>query len=123
MEARGQTLEELFLNAARGLASLFQCESRDKTTHSLTVDLQADDREELLIAWLREILYHHHASDFSFGDAHIKDLSEKRIVADLVSGTTGANAESALEIKAVTYHGLAVEQTDDGFMARIVFDI
>ena len=123
MEVCGQSLEELFINAARGLASLLQCESHDTPSHSLTVDLQAGDREELLVAWLREILYHHHASGFSFGDAHIRDLSDKRIVADLVSGKTGADAKEDLEIKAVTYHGLAVEPTDDGFVARIVFDI
>lgn len=123
MEVRGRTLEELFVNAARGLASLLPAESPDEPARSLEVDLEAGDREELLVAWLREILYHNHTTGFSFSNAQIRELSETRIAAYLESGTPAPTSESDIEIKAVTYHGLSVEETDQGYVARIVFDI
>ncbi len=123
MEVRGSTLEELFVNAGRGLGSLLPWGFPDDSPQSLAVDLEAGDREELLVAWLREILYQHETTGFSFGGARIREFSDTRIAADLHSGVPGRESESELEIKAVTYHGLSIEETDQGLVARIVFDI
>lgn len=123
MEVRGKTLPELFINAARGLASLLPAESTDLSGGSPAVDLYAGDREELLVAWLREILYYNQTSGFSFGNAEIQELSDTRIVARLVQKMPDPGEEPDVEIKAVTYHGLSIQETGDEFLARIVLDI
>ena len=124
MEVRGKTMEELFSNAARGLTSILASQSTGDADTEIAVNLTGGDYEELLVDWLREILFQNEARDFVVLDPHITRLSETGIEARL-SGRSMQPGEERPdhEVKGVTYHGLSLEETDDGYRARIVFDI
>jgi len=109
MEVRGRTPEDLFVNAALGLASLLGSEPAGPADTELDVTLEGVDQEQLIVEWLREILYRSQVEGFALADAHIVELSENRIEARL-SGSTAVQeeAEPGIEIKAVTYHGLSI---------------
>ncbi len=125
MEAVGSTLEDLFLNAAQGLATLLTPDSGSDTAdrREIDVELEADAVEDLLIDWLREILFLHEAEDFALLRVETRELTEGRLKARLVGRTLQEDEEPGEEIKAVTYHALSVEKTQQGYTTRIVFDI
>lgn len=89
----------------------------ESATHRL--ELAAPDREALLVAWLREVLFLFQTRAFQYVDAHFEVLSDTRLVARL----DGTAAEPVMELKGVTYHALAVRREDDGWLARVVFDV
>ncbi len=124
MEARGETLEDLFANAALGLTSLLASEPAGPADTEIDVVLEGADYEQLIVDWLREILFHYHVRGFILVQPHLTGLSENRIEARL-SGITARDEQAlpGMEIKAVTYHGLSIQKTDEGYCARILFDV
>jgi SHS2 domain-containing protein len=123
MEVHGTTLEEIFLNAARGFTSLLARESSAFPSIRFEVRLEADNIEDLLVDWLRELIFYHQTQGFIFSSADIGELSGTRLTAELAGRTLGPEEEPEIEIKAVTYHGLSVQKSNAGYAATIVFDI
>jgi len=123
LEVRGRTLEELFLNAADGLVSLLAPDAEAESDTALDVALDSDNAENLLVDWLREILFYNATRGFVPVQTEIIELSDKLLRAKLVGGVKLSEEEAVAEIKGVTYHGLLITKTDGGYVARIVFDI
>ena len=55
--AYGCTLEEAFKNAAVGMADITYYSDRVEPRHEKVVELEGDDLESLLFAWISEVLY------------------------------------------------------------------
>ena len=123
MAVHGSSVGELFLNAARGFTSLLTRESRGLPDTDLEFRLEADNIEELLVDWLRELLFHHETRGFILVSADIEELSDTTLRAKLAGRTRGPEEEPEIEIKAVTYHRLSVHKNDTGYDVTIVFDI
>jgi SHS2 domain-containing protein len=123
MAVHGSSLEELFLNAARGFTSLLTRETRGLPDTDLEFRLEADSTEELLVDWLRELLFHHETRGFILVSADIEELSDITLRAKLAGRTRGPEEEPEIEIKAVTYHRLSIQKNDTGYAVTIVFDI
>lgn len=131
------TLESLFAAAAWALVEALTdgeapsdsdgegsgSDDESRGLHREELRISRPDRERLLVAWLREILH--------------RALSEGRIPAGLdvrfdAAGTLSAEIrwprpercpEVVREIKGVTYHGLAVRETEEGWSASVVLDV
>ena len=88
----------------------------------LEVDEQSPDL--LLRAWLSELLYFFATDHWVLSGIRTLSIHERGLRAE-VEGTrlTRAQARQATEIKAVTYHGLSVRQTADGWEATVIFDM
>jgi SHS2 domain-containing protein len=123
IEVRGATLKELLLNAAVALARVLDPEPEIPPDRELDVFLEGDVGEELLVDWLREILFHSETGSFVLVGAEIVEFSGSVLKARLLGVTRPPGTRPAEEIKGVTYHGLAIEETEAGLVARIVFDI
>lgn len=120
IRAFGQDLNSLFDNAAYGMFSLIgDIDGLFDTTHH-TVSLSAPDRESLLVDWLGELLYLHDTTNEIFIRFSINEISDTHLEAE-VHGTFLAQPQ--LEIKAVTYHDLKIEETPQGYTATVLFDI
>jgi SHS2 domain-containing protein len=120
LRVRGRDMGELCLHAAS--AMLAACGARPGPTDlgERRVSLQAGNREVLLVRWLQELLY----------SIDVFQRLPTRIEVS-VSPQLGLSArwhESDLAgidkpIKAVTYSGLTVVETDGQLEATVVFDV
>ena len=122
IRAFGDTAERVFVNAARGMFELITDCARVRARQESGVRVKARSREELLVEWLRELLYLHAARGMVFSSFRVTFL---------VSGLRGiARGEKIdrrrhalkAEIKAVTYHGLKLVRTGTGWSGEIIFD-
>ena len=119
----GRDLKGLFKNAAFAMfdqiAELERVEERD--TFEVTQD--APNVEELLVAWLRELLFQFSAREFLFKDFSIEDISSTHIKG-IARGERIDRARHELkkEIKAVTYHELKVQRLDGEWHCQVIFD-
>ena len=120
LRAWGANFEELLSNAAAGMQHLAGIEPSQETGVTREFRLEAQDREQLLVRWLEELLFHVEARHVAFSVGSIEVEGDRRLFASVVE-TPASPPKKA--IKAVTYHNLRVEDTPRGVEATIVFDV
>lgn len=90
----------------------------------ISVSATGEDWEELLQAWLSELL-----AEFNLKGFVGKQCEVTRIEPGRLGGTVKGEALDLqrhrfhTEIKGVTYHGLKVWQEDNRWHARVIFDV
>lgn len=118
------TFEELLIEAGRGLLSLLVDNPEDlRPEITRTLDIAGNENDLLLFDWLNELLYLADVDDLLFSEFEV-GLTEKGITAT-VRGEVLDPARHRLshEVKAVTYHGLKVEQSPAGWQGEVILDI
>jgi len=124
LHAYGSTLPELFIHAAQGMESLMVSPEQIDVQVSREIVVEGHDVVSLLIAWLNELVFLFDSEYLIFRQFEIESLTET----DLKGRTSGEPYDAQRHdlgsaIKAVTWHEAAVERTDVGYKARIIFDI
>ncbi len=118
------TFAEVLEWASRGMFELMYDLTDSAAERSVVVEVAASTAEDLLVDVLSELLYVSEAHDVipcRFAIAAV-DATSARVTI----GVTPMRTEllHGPPIKAVTYHDLLVEESDDGtWRARVVFDV
>jgi SHS2 domain-containing protein len=124
---RADSVEELFADAAQGLfAVMVTNPDLVLAAESTTFRLRANNVEELLHDWLSELLYTFYARRIVLADfrVQVKIAAASELTATASSEPIDpARHEIGAEVKAITWHGLTVEQHDDEWMAEVIVDI
>ncbi len=116
----GVDLPELFVHAAQALFSVGAAHGEVSPTVSRTVEVSGADLETLLVNWLNELLYLQETHGETYGRFEIQAFSDRRLQAAIYAAS-GAGARRV--IKAVTFHGLEVERSAEGWKAVFVVDV
>lgn len=124
IRVRASRWPDLLLTAAEAFYRI-QIEPRDFGRSQIRcIELEAESPEQLLLDWLRELLYLFDAERFVMGECQFEECSENRLEAGLKGEIFSPAVDGGgSEIKAVTYHDLKVEKTTSGYEAEVVFDI
>jgi SHS2 domain-containing protein len=85
--------------------------------HEVAVD--SEDPALRLVEWLEELVFLAETENFVPERLAGLELADTEVRAE-VEGRRGRPAHL---VKAITYHGLAVEQRNDGWHARVVLDV
>lgn len=117
----GNTKQELFESGAKGMFHILQPEASEKSSVIRTVSLQAQDINALLVDFLSEINYLRQVNREAYETINFLKFSDIALEAEL----QGREAQSFTEdIKAVTFHGLHIQQNPQGvWETNIVFDV
>src|SRR5574337_2128842 len=112
--AWGETPEELFANAARGMFALMVDSETVRSTDLLSIEAQGADLPSLLVAWLNELLYRCEAEEWAPADVRVATAGDGRVRGELV----GEPAEAGRHrfkgvVKAATYHLLECRKDGD----------
>lgn len=123
-EAFGSTREETFANAARALFDLIVDLDAIDPGEDITVRVEGADPESVLVNWLSELLYLHDAEGWLFRDFEIQNLQDDSLAA-IARGEKFQRSrhQVKLQVKAITYHQLALERTPEGWRAQVYVDI
>ncbi|MGH2750508.1 MAG: archease [Actinomycetota bacterium] len=125
LRAHGTRVEDLFEQATRGLCDIAGIWQPDRSGACELIDItvEARDREGLLVDWLSEVLYVHDARNAALSSVQLSEVGDERAVGRILIEPLGVEAETAIQIKAVTYHQLAVRKSSSGWSATVFFDI
>ena len=128
IHAQGYSLSTLFNNAAMGMLSIITSGiGQNKLRRQYEIHLVHTDIEELLIAFLKEILYQVECEGMLAQDmvVFIKHTNTGYDLASLVYaiGVSKKGIELSKEIKAVTYCNLKVWQEQEIWNAKVIFDV
>lgn len=114
----------LFAEAGRGLFSLIVSNLAKVETRShmhFTINGAAVDY--LLVDWLSELLFAYESKRLLFSEFSVS-IGPDGLEATAAGETVDENRHQLVhEIKAITYHGLRVEQTPDKWIAVVIVDI
>ena len=112
---------ELLEEGARALIGILTEQARVKAPSSRVLCLDALDREDRLIRWLNEVLYLAVSEGFLVLSAEI--TLEGTGLSARLSGEAGAFEKIRCELKSATYHDLLLQESETGWLARVVIDV
>ena len=124
IEARAATLDALFIAAAHGLREMVfgsNCSAEPRQT--LGVTLEGGDLEELLVAWLGEILFIMEQERFCPAAFQIAEIDNRRLQGSVIGEPSREEQSPLREVKAVTYHRISIRRQQDGWRAEVYVDL
>lgn len=120
----GINRSDLFKNAGLALFDLIFQPGPGKPLDVVDLEVVGGDPTDLLINFLRELLYLWVGTGLRVLQIEIDTLSDTSVTAHVATTPyQQQHHEIIQEIKAVTYHQADVVRTEKGWQATIVFDI
>jgi len=124
IEARGVSLAGAFEEAARGLMSVVLELGSVDAREEREVSVSSADYEQLLVKWLSEVLYLYDGNRFVCREFHIDRIAPTGLHATVHGEPLDpAKHRTLLDVKAVTYHQLSIQENKDGAVVRVFLDI
>jgi len=125
--AYGKNKKEVFLNTAKGMFKIIAGENRDlKEDFYDKIKLEAESLEDLLVAWLNELLYISEVKLVVLNKFKIEELSDYHIKAEIRGVKIDQiHFKIEKEVKAVTYYRLEFKKDEESglWRAQVIFDI
>jgi len=122
--AYGVDIKQFFSNAALGLFSLITEVEDIKENLKQDIKISSQDREGLLVEWLNELLYLFDVEHMVFKRFEFDELSDSKLEARCFGDRINPREQKIKrEVKAATYHMLAISKENNGYKAQIIFDI
>jgi len=121
IRAYGKDLAEVFSNMLKGMFETCHpiIEKKDYFIKR-KVNLEANDKESLLVNFLSEVLYLSDINNETYFGVEFKKINEKKLIGEIKGRKVkGFN----LEIKAVTWHDLEIKKRNNLWQATVLFDI
>ena len=122
LRAHAPTVTSLFEETTRGLCDIAGIWHAGSGA-SVEIDVGARDRGGVLVDWLNEVLYVHDSGNVAVCSVVVDEVSLQRARGRIRVKPLGEGAETAIQVKAVTYHQLDVRETPSGWSATVFFDI
>ncbi len=119
LEVWAPDLAQLFETAAQGMYALMEVGGGEAAAAERSLALEEGDPESLLVRFLAELLYLLESERLVFPRMAL-ELEQNSLRARLWGGMA---REQRKEIKAVTYHNLAIRQQPGRVEVTIVFDV
>jgi SHS2 domain-containing protein len=124
LEIYGSNPTALFTQAAGALFDLITDTSALRGDRCHQIDISGDDWPDLLVNWLRELLYLWNGMRQLLCDVTIDRIDETQIRATVTCADyVPQQHEIRNEIKAVTYHQAAAVPSEKGWLARVYLDV
>ncbi len=128
LEVTSNKLEELFGETGQAIFSLMVDIDQIQEEESLELELSGSDLEDLLYEWLSELLSLSNLKGQVYGKFSNLNITETSSGYSLEGAAEGEKIdpekhELGTEVKAVTYQGLEINQTEDGWRCRFVVDV
>lgn len=131
--AYGETLEKVFENAALATLTVIADISTIQSQIEFEIELEAIDLENLMVDFLSELLFLFDAEETVLGNVTVKEVGAKtdedgKEMYSINAAVSGEPIDSQkqnfkTEVKAITYNGIRVEKTRDGFETEVVLDL
>jgi SHS2 domain-containing protein len=124
LRVRARSLPELFEQAALGLVSLMLDARTVRPVSVRAVRASAQEPEELLVAWLSEILFLFDTERFAPASVRVGSLGEGTVTGELRGEQFDRRRHRRRHVvKAVTYHDLTIRKVEDVYEVQIIFDV
>ncbi|AIF83667.1 hypothetical protein NTE_01604 [Candidatus Nitrososphaera evergladensis SR1] len=128
IEAYGNTLEEAFVQGARGLVDTMVDISAVRPVTEIKIEAEGHDLESLLFDWLDKVMLLMVSDGVAMSEFSVKIQKQDDDSYSLTGTAKGEKIDLArhhykVEIKAITYHEMLVRQENDRVTIRFLMDL
>lgn len=128
LHVRAASLPQLFERAAEGMFRVLTDIDAVRPTSETALTVTGRDREALMVRWLSELNYYHTVDDqlfCAFAVASVAEAAGELTLAGTARGESIAPERHVVhtEIKAITFHGMEIQETTDGWTVQVIFDM
>ena len=120
----GKSQEELFANSAFALFDLMTDVDKIEVQDRLPLEVEGVDRDDLMVNWVRELLYLYQGSGYLLKEFKVLEAKETYVRGE-VSGEKydPDRHEIQREFRSVVFHQSRMEKTGDQWTAQVIFEI
>ena len=121
----GDSQADLFAHSALALfdvmvADVDKIESKER----LPLEVEGSDRDDLMVNWVRELLYLYQGSGYLLKEFVIREVKDTVVKADVAGEKIDPDRhEIQQEIAAVAFHKSRMEKTGDQWTAHLIFEL
>ena len=124
--AYGQTLQEVFINAAKAMFGVMYDLEEVQIEASVKVSAKGESLEQLLYDWLSNLLIEFEVEGVFFKDFTIDTFEEQSGSSFQITGQAmGGRSMPELQthVKGVTFYRFALERVNNQYIATVVVDV
>lgn len=120
----GKSQEELFANSAFALFDLMTDVDKIEVQERLPLEVEGVDRDDLMVNWMRELLYLYQGSGYLLKEFKVLEAKESCVRGE-VSGEkyNPDRHEIRREFRSVVFHQSRMEKTGDQWTAQVIFEL
>ena len=120
----GSSQVELFQNSGWALFDVTTDIEKIETKDCVPLEVEGTDRDDLLVNWVRELLYLYQGSGYLLKEFRINELGDKLVKAEACGEKIDPDRhEIKKEIMAIAYDKSRMAKTGDQWTAQLIFEV
>lgn len=120
----GNSQADLFANSAFALFDVMTDLEKIEVKERLPLEVEGVDRDDLMVNWMRELLYLYQGSGYLLKEFQIREVKDTLIKADVCGEKIDPDRhDMKKEITAVAYHQSRMEKTGNQWTAQLIFEV
>ena len=120
----GSSQVELFQNSGWALFDVTTDIEKIETKDCVPLEVEGTDRDDLLVNWVRELLYLYQGSGYLLKEFRISELGDKLVKAEACGEKIDPDRhEIKKEIVAIAYDKSRMMKTGEQWTAQLIFEV
>ena len=120
----GHSQADLFANSAFALFDVMTDIEKIEIKEQLPLEVEGTDRDDLLVNWMRELLYLYQGSGYMLKEFRIRDVKDTVVKAEVCGEKIDPDRhEIRKEISAIAYNQGRMQKTGNQWTAQLIFEI
>lgn len=120
----GDSQADLFANSAGALFDVMTDVNAIEVKEHIALEVEGSDRDDLMVNWIRELLYLYQGSGYLLKEFKIKAVNDTLVTADVSGEKVDPDRhEIKQEITAVAFHKSRMQKTGNQWTAKVIFEL
>lgn len=120
----GNSQAELFVNSGLALFDVMAAADKIELRERLPLEVEGADRDELIVNWLRELLYLYQSGGYLLREFKITEVKDSLIKAEVCGEKIDPDRhEIKQEIATVAGHKSRMQKTGNQWVAQVIFEL
>lgn|SRR5512135_2800581 len=121
----GDSQADLFANSAWALFDVMMADvDKVQTLERLPLEVEGADRDDLMVNWMRELLYLYQGGGYLLREFRISEVKDTIVKAEVAGEKLDPDRhEIKQEIAAVAFHKSRMEKTGNQWTAHLIFEV
>ena len=120
----GNSQADLFANSGFALFDVMSDIDKIEATERLSLEVEGSDRDDLMVNWIRELLYLYQGSGYLLKEFKINEVKDTSVKAEVAGEKSDPDRhEIKQEIAAVAFHKSRMRKTGNQWIAQVIFEI
>ena len=120
----GNSQADLFANSGFALFDVLSDIDKIEAAERLSLEVEGSDRDDLMVNWIRELLYLYQGSGYLLKEFKISEVKDTLVKADVAGEKIDPDRhEIKQEIAAVAFHKSRMQKTGNQWIAQVIFEV